>query len=142
MPGHGQSSCSAAFHLKPSALTPEEGGSRVKVVCLSCSTDRLPSGPGREGGCWAGVLVGYRMVDCLFFKFPGISVSDNDRKRGRSPQGLAALGLGEQQLVGPRGQLFFKIPDRSTAIFDSGNISKQERRSTSSCHLVGPLATL
>lgn len=38
---------------------------------------------------------------------------------------LAASGFGEQLLVGLRGQLFLKTPDRSTAIFDFGKVGKQ-----------------
>lgn len=44
--------------------------------------------------------------------------------------------------MGPRGQLLFTIPDKSTEILDSEEVSKQVRPSTAPCHLVGAPANL
>ena len=75
----------------------------------------------RQGWCWAVV----RWVVC-FLSFLAYLRLIMIGQEGGLLKCLAALGFGEQGLVGPRGQLFFKIPDKSTVIFDSGKVGKQE----------------
>ena len=128
-------------HTKcPHTQRKEEAGSGL--FAFHASQTGSPVAAGVRVRCQEGAVVSCGGGVC--FLLSGISVSNNDRERGRwSPQCLAVLRFGEQWLLlGPRGQLLCKIPDGSTEIFDAGKVGKQEKSSTSSCHLVDTPANL
>lgn len=93
---HGCPSFSAT---SPSYQVPshsEKGGSRVRLFAFHAPQTGSPVVLGVRVGRQAGAVVGCGVVDCVLLLSPGLSVSNNYRKRGsKSPQCPAALRFRE-----------------------------------------------